>query len=76
VRHGHIKLANGATRNRQAALGNHDENERGLVIVTGASGRIGEAIALHLGEGGFGVLAGVRRASVSYSFGTPAGEPL
>jgi NADP-dependent 3-hydroxy acid dehydrogenase YdfG len=51
-------------------------NERGLVIVTGASSRIGEAIALHLGEGGFGVLAGVRRASVSYSFGTPAGEPL
>ena len=51
-------------------------NERGLVIVTGASSRIGEAIALHLGEGGFSVLAGVRPASVSYSFGTPAGEPL
>jgi NADP-dependent 3-hydroxy acid dehydrogenase YdfG len=51
-------------------------NERGLVIVTGASSRIGEAIALHLGEGGFSVPAGVRRASVSYSFGTPAGEPL
>jgi hypothetical protein len=33
-------------------------NERGLVIVTGASSRIGEAIALHLGEGGFSVLAG------------------
>jgi hypothetical protein len=26
--------------------------------------------------GGFSVLAGVRRASVSYWFGTPAGEPL
>jgi NAD(P)-dependent dehydrogenase (short-subunit alcohol dehydrogenase family) len=36
-------------------------NERGLVIVTGASSGIGEAIALHLREGGFSVLAGVRR---------------
>jgi NAD(P)-dependent dehydrogenase (short-subunit alcohol dehydrogenase family) len=36
-------------------------NERGLVIVTGASSGIGEAIALHLREGGFAVLAGVRR---------------
>jgi NAD(P)-dependent dehydrogenase (short-subunit alcohol dehydrogenase family) len=35
--------------------------ERGLVIVTGASSGIGEAIALHLREGGFSVLAGVRR---------------
>jgi NADP-dependent 3-hydroxy acid dehydrogenase YdfG len=34
-------------------------NERGLVIVTGASSGIGEAIALHLREGGFSVLAGV-----------------
>jgi NADP-dependent 3-hydroxy acid dehydrogenase YdfG len=34
---------------------------RGLVIVTGASSGIGEAIALHLREGGFSVLAGVRR---------------
>jgi NADP-dependent 3-hydroxy acid dehydrogenase YdfG len=51
-------------------------NERGLVIVTGASSGIGEVIALHLREGGFSVLAGVRRASVTYSSGTPAGEPL
>jgi NAD(P)-dependent dehydrogenase (short-subunit alcohol dehydrogenase family) len=36
-------------------------NERGLVIVTGASSGIGEAIALHLHDGGFSVLAGVRR---------------
>ena len=36
-------------------------NDRGLVIVTGASSGIGEAIALHLREGGFSVLAGVRR---------------
>jgi NAD(P)-dependent dehydrogenase (short-subunit alcohol dehydrogenase family) len=36
-------------------------NGRGLVIVTGASSGIGEAIALHLREGGFSVLAGVRR---------------
>jgi NADP-dependent 3-hydroxy acid dehydrogenase YdfG len=56
-------------------LGNHDD-ERGLVIVTGASGGIGEVIALHLRERGFSVLVGVRRASVTYSSGTPAGEPL
>jgi NAD(P)-dependent dehydrogenase (short-subunit alcohol dehydrogenase family) len=36
-------------------------NGPGLVIVTGASSGIGEAIALHLREGGFSVLAGVRR---------------
>jgi NAD(P)-dependent dehydrogenase (short-subunit alcohol dehydrogenase family) len=36
-------------------------NDRGLVVVTGASSGIGEAIALHLREGGFSVLAGVRR---------------
>jgi hypothetical protein len=29
VRHSHIKLANGATRNRQAALGNHDDERTG-----------------------------------------------
>jgi hypothetical protein len=34
-------------------------NGRGLVIVTGASSGIGEAIALHLREGGFSVLAGL-----------------
>jgi NAD(P)-dependent dehydrogenase (short-subunit alcohol dehydrogenase family) len=36
-------------------------NGRGLVIVTGASSGFGKAIALHLREGGFSVLAGVRR---------------
>jgi hypothetical protein len=51
-------------------------NERGLVIVTGVSSGIGDVIAVHLREGGFSVLAGVRRASVTYSSGTPAGEPL
>jgi hypothetical protein len=34
-------------------------NGRGLVIVTRASSGIGEAIALHLREGGFSVLAGL-----------------
>ena len=36
-------------------------NGRGRVMVTGASTGIGEATALHLGELGFSVLAGVRR---------------
>jgi NAD(P)-dependent dehydrogenase (short-subunit alcohol dehydrogenase family) len=51
-------------------------NGRGLVIVTGASSGIGEAIALHQREGGFSVLAGVRRDEDSERLRTRGLTPI
>jgi NAD(P)-dependent dehydrogenase (short-subunit alcohol dehydrogenase family) len=50
--------------------------KRGLVIVTGASSGIGEAIALHLRERGFSVLAGVRRDEAAEPLRTRGLTPI
>jgi len=45
---------------------------RGTVVVTGASSGIGRATALHLGELGFEVLAGVRKEADGEALGAAA----